>query len=148
MNMQNIRPSKYLKYLVLPTLFGTQRTKEILVVNPTAVPAREEADHVSITVFDYNTDVCDEKKFETVDDILTYTQNNRINWINIDGLRKVDVETVCNHFGIRPLLMEDILSISPRPKVDVVEGILFCLLVMLCCSEGSKSVGQGRMSSA
>jgi len=53
MNMQNIRPSKYLKYLVLPTLFGTQRTKEILVVNPTAVPAREEADHVSITVFDF-----------------------------------------------------------------------------------------------
>jgi magnesium transporter len=148
MNMQNIRPSKYLKYLVLPTLFGTQRTKEILVVNPTAVPAREEADHVSITVFDYNSDVCDEKKFETVDDILTYTQNNRINWINIDGLRKVDVETVCNHFGIHPLLMEDILSINQRPKVDEVEGILFCLLNMLYYNEESKTVEQEQISIA
>ena len=55
MNMQNIRPSKYLRYLALPTLFGTQRTKEILNVNPTIVPEREEAQQVSVFVFDYNT---------------------------------------------------------------------------------------------
>jgi magnesium transporter len=131
MNMQNMRPSKYLRYLVLPTLFGTQRTKEILVVNPTAAPEREEAQQVSVTVFDYNSEVCEEKRFDAVEDILTYKQNNRINWINIDGLRKTDVETVCNHFGIHPLLMEDILSINQRPKMDEVDGILFCLLNML-----------------
>src|SRR5678815_3724018 len=135
MNMQNIRPSKYLRYLMLPTLFGTQRTKEILVVNPTAAPAREDAEHVSVTAFDYNNEVCEEKKFDGVADVLTYQQNNRINWINIDGLRKGDVETVCNHFGIHSLLMEDILSINQRPKMDDVEGILFCLLNMLYYNE-------------
>ena len=43
MNMQNIKPSKYLRYLGLQLLFGTQRTKEILVVNPTIAPQREES---------------------------------------------------------------------------------------------------------
>jgi magnesium transporter len=148
MNMQNIRPSKYLRYLMLPTLFGTQRTKEILVVNPTAAPEREEAERVVVTVFDYNGDVCEEKKFEAVDDVLTYKQNNRINWINIDGLRKTDVETVCNHFGIHPLLMEDILSINQRPKMDEVEGILFCLLNMLYYNEQNKTVEQEQISIA
>jgi magnesium transporter len=148
MNMQKIRPSKYLRYLVLPTLFGTQRTKEILVVNPTVVPEREDAEHVSVTVFDYNNEVCEEKKFDGVAEVLTYQENNRINWINIDGLRKGDVETVCNHFGIHSLLMEDILSINQRPKMDEVEGILFCLLNMLYYDEESKTVEQEQISIA
>jgi magnesium transporter len=92
--------------------------------------------------------VCDEKKFDAVEDVLTYKQNNRINWINIDGLRKTDVETVCNHFGIHPLLMEDILSINQRPKVDEVEGILFCLLNMLYYNEQNKTVEQEQISIA
>jgi magnesium transporter len=41
-----LKPEKYLRYLYLPNLFGTQRTKEILHVNPTVVPARTEATEV------------------------------------------------------------------------------------------------------
>ena len=106
MNMPDIKPGKYLRYLVLPSLFGTQRTKEILLVNPTLVPHREEAQEVSIFVFDYNSESLEEKQCATVGEILPYKQNDRITWINIDGLRKADVETVCTHFGIHPLLME------------------------------------------
>jgi magnesium transporter len=38
-----LQPEKYLKYLYLPNLFSTKRTKEILSVNPTVMPHREEA---------------------------------------------------------------------------------------------------------
>src|SRR6478672_9749104 len=148
MNMQNIRPNKYLRYLVLPTLFGTQRTKEILVVNPTAAPEREEAQQVSVSVFDYNNETLEEKKFDAVEDVLTYKQSNRINWINIDGLRKADVEAVCSHFGIHPLLTEDILSINQRQKVDEVDGILFCLLNMLYYNNEKQTVEQEQISIA
>jgi magnesium transporter len=148
MNMQNIRPSKYLRYLVLPTLFGTQRTKEILVVNPTAVPEREEAQEVSVSVFNYTSEALEEKKFDNVADLLTQSQSGHISWINIDGLRKADVEAVCNHFGIHPLLMEDILSINQRPKMDEVEGILFCLLNMLYYNTASQTVEQEQISIA
>jgi len=146
--MQNIRPSKYLRYLVLPTLFGTQRTKEILVVNPTAAPEREEAQEVSISVFNYTSEALEEKKFDAVADLLTHSQPGQISWINIDGLRKADVEAVCNHFGIHPLLMEDILSINQRPKMDEVEGILFCLLNMLYYNTDSQTVEQEQISIA
>ena len=148
MNMQNIRPSKYLRYLVLPTLFGTQRTKEILVVNPTAPPEREEAQQVSVSVFDYNAETLEERKFDAVADLLAHRQNSHTTWINIDGLRKADVEAVCNHFGIHPLLMEDILSINQRPKVDEVDGILFCLLNMLYYNNEKQTVEQEQISIA
>jgi magnesium transporter len=148
MNMQKIRPAKYLKYLVLPTLFGTQRTKEILIVNPTIAPQREEAQTVSASVFDYNSEELEEKKFDSVQDVLAYKHNNHITWINIDGLRKNDVEIVCSHFGIHPVLMEDILSINQRPKMDEVEGILFCLLNMLYYNPENNTVEQEQISIA
>ena len=132
----------------MPTLFGTQRTKEILVVNPTIVPQREEAQTISIFVFDYNNDVLEEKKFDSVEKVFAYKHNNHITWINIDGLRKSDVEIVCSHFGIHPLLMEDILSINQRPKMDEVDGILFCLLNMLYYNSENNTVEQEQMSIA
>jgi magnesium transporter len=148
MNMQDIRRSKYLRYLVLPSLFGTERTKEILSVNPTVVPQREEAQQVSVFVFDYNNEVLEEKQLESVEGALAYKQNNRISWINIDGLRKADVEMICNHFGIHPLLMEDILSINQRPKVEEVDEILFCLLNMLYYNNENHTVQQEQISIA
>lgn len=148
MNMPDIKPGKYLRYLVLPSLFGTQRTKEILSVNPTVVPQREEATQISVFVFDYNSETLEEKSFNNVEDVLVYKHNNRISWINIDGLRKQDIETVCNHFGIHPLLMEDILSINQRPKMDEVDGILFCLLNMLYYNVENKKVEQEQISIA
>jgi len=53
MNLEKLRPDKYLKYLYLPNLFA-KRTKQILSVNPTVIPHREEAKEISIFVFDYN----------------------------------------------------------------------------------------------
>src|SRR5436190_18404772 len=72
MNMQNIRHNKYLRYLVLPSLFGTQRTKEILNVNPTIIPHREEAQQVFVFVYDYNNETLEERQLESVEDCLQF----------------------------------------------------------------------------
>lgn len=146
MNMKKIRPEKYLRYLYLPNLFGTERTKEILSVNPTVIPHREEAKEVLVYVFDYNATSIEEKKLSSVKDCFSYKTSNRISWINIDGLRKADVELVCNHYAIHPLIVEDILSINQRPKMDEVEGILFCLLNMLYYNDQKQTVEQEQIS--
>jgi magnesium transporter len=141
-----IKPEKYLRYLYLPNLFGTQRTKEILSVNPTVIPQREEAKEVVVSAFDYNDSSLEEKKFSCVEEAFGYKTSNRISWINIDGLRKSDVESVSNHYGIHALLIEDILSINQRPKMDEVEGVLFCLLNMLYYNETKQTVEQEQIS--
>jgi magnesium transporter len=139
MNLK-VRPEKYLKYLYLPNLFGTYRTKEILHVNPTIIPHRTEPDEVVINVYDYNADSVEENSFNTAQECFRFRDSNRISWINIDGLRKTDVEAVCNHYSIHPLIAEDILSVNQRPKMDEVEGILYCLLNMLYFNDARRSV--------
>jgi magnesium transporter len=138
--------NRYLRYLGLTSLFGTQRTKEILTMNPNVIPQREEAAAVQIYVYDYNADTLRERELTDIDQCYDYKDNKHISWINIDGLRKADVEKVCDHFGIHPLLIEDILSINQRPKMDEVEGVLFCLLNMLYYNNKNGTVEQEQIS--
>jgi magnesium transporter len=141
-----MQQNKYLRYLGLPVLFGTQRTKEILHVNPTAAPQREDPEEVSIYIYDYTADKIEEHSLDAIEECFIYKNTGGNTWINIDGLRKADVEALCAHYGVHPLITEDILSINQRPKMDEVEGRLFCLLNMLYYNEKSRTVETEQIS--
>jgi magnesium transporter len=137
---------KYFRYLIPSTLFGTARTKEILNVNPVTTLKRKDAEEVLITVYDFDANQLDEVRIDNISDSFSFRNNQRVSWINIDGLRKKEVHLVCEHYGIHPLIIEDILSCSQRPKMDEVENILYCLLNMLYFNERTNTVEQEQVS--
>ncbi|MBC7903657.1 MAG: magnesium/cobalt transporter CorA [Gemmatimonadaceae bacterium] len=141
-----MQQNKYLRYLAIPFSFNPERTKEILHVNPTAAPLRVEPESSIINVYDYNAEMIEEKTLSTLEQCYVYRNSGRITWINVDGLRKSDVENICQHFGVHPLLTEDILSINQRPKMDEVEGVLYCLLNMLYFNAELKTVETEQIS--
>ena len=132
--------SKYLRYLKVFSLFNTRRTRDIFQVNPTVLPQREEAAETRLTVFDYAADYVDEKVLESIPDCYPYKDSSSVTWINVDGIRKKDIESICQHFNIHPLIMEDIMSVGQRPKMDEMDPVLFCLLNMLFFNEKTGSV--------
>jgi magnesium transporter len=140
------RAKKYFRYLIPVSLFGTNRTKEILNVNPTINISRKEAEKVFITVYDYDETSLSEYHLAKIEDSFSYKENKHISWINIDGLRKYDIELISDKYGIHPLISEDILSVGQRPKMDEVEGILYCLLNMLYYNDTTQTVDQEQIS--
>lgn len=126
--------------------FNTKRTKEIFRVNPTVLPVREEAAEIFIYVYDYDRYDIKEYKLDNVADAFSCRDNNKISWINIDGIRKADVESICKHFGVHYLLVEDILSIGQRPKMDEIDNVLFCLLNMLYFNNNNGAVESEQIS--
>jgi magnesium transporter len=64
----------------------------------------------------------------------------------VDGIRKADVETICNRYGIHSLVMEDILSLGQRPKMDEINGLVFCLLNMLYFNDKDSAVETEQIS--
>jgi magnesium transporter len=140
------KAEKYFRYLIPNSLFGTNRTKAILNINPTTNLSRKEAEKIFITVYDYDPDVLQEHKLHSVEECVRFRDNRHISWINIDGLRKADVDLISERFGIHPLIAEDILSVGQRPKMDEVEGILYCLLNMLYFDETTETVEQEQIS--
>lgn len=132
-------PTRYLQ-MIFP-IFNTKRTKEIFGVNPTVIPTREEAHEVRIYVHEYNEQEIRHYQLATVADCEELlTQTNKIFWINIDGLRKAEVDAVSKLFNIHFLITEDILSVAQRPKMDEVDDHLFCLLNMLYFNDKTSAV--------
>jgi magnesium transporter len=138
--------TKYLKYLNVLSLFNTKRTRDIFQINPTVPTCRKEADEIHIDVFDYNPTHLEETKFVAIESSFPFRDNNNISWINIGGIRKKDIETVCSHFGVHYLILEDILSINQRPKMDEMDPVLFCLLNMLYFNDSSGTVETEQIS--
>ncbi len=106
-------------------------TKEILQINPTVSNQRIDAGKVEVTIFDYDANSLTQHNFYNVKDAFSFKANGRITWINIDGIRKADIKNICEHYTIHDLLLEDILSVGQRPKMDEINNIFFCLLNML-----------------
>ena len=142
--LQKMKPAKYLSLIKHP--FDLISTKRVLQVNPTIAPVRQEPDQIRIFVYDYNAEEVQEKEVKYVPDCYPFFDSTKVSWLNIDGLRKKDIEDICNHFGIHPLIAEDILSIGQRPKMDELNGLLFCLLNMLSFNEEGSCVESEQVS--
>lgn len=138
--------NKYLKYFNVLSLFNTRRTRDIFQVNPTAVTARQEPSHIHINVFDYSPSHVEERKYDHISECFPLRDNSNISWINVDGIRKTDVEAICNHFNVHVLIQEDILSVGQRPKMDEMDPVLFCLLNMLYFNDTTGAVETEQIS--
>lgn len=135
---------KYFSYILNP--LELLRTKKVLKVNPTIPPIRQESEAIKIFVYDYDGASIEEKELSSVSACYPYLDSQKNTWINVDGLRKSDVENICNHYGIHYLILEDILSIGQRPKMDEIDGLLFCLLSMLYFNEENSAVETEQIS--
>jgi magnesium transporter len=138
--------NKYLKYLNPLNVFDTKRTRTIFQVNPTVIPERVEAEEIKVTIFDYSPEAFKEIQLSQVTDAFPFKESKNVSWINVDGIRKADVETISKHFGFHHLIVEDIMSVSQRPKMDEIENVLFCLLNMLYFNEQTGAVETEQIS--
>lgn len=135
---------RYFGYLLNP--LELLRTKKVLQVNPTVPAQRKEPESVKILVYDYDNTQSLVKEYSEVPHCYQYKTSAKTTWINVDGLRKNDVDQLCLHYGVHPLITEDILSLGQRPKMDDIEGILFCLLNMLYFNEKDSAVETEQIS--
>jgi magnesium transporter len=138
--------NKYLKYLNPLSVFDTKRTRTIFQVNPTVIPERVEAEEIKVAIFDYSPASFTEVQLSQVTDAFPFKESKNVSWINVDGIRKADVESIANHFGFHYLIVEDIMSVSQRPKMDEIENVLFCLLNMLYFNEQTGAVETEQIS--
>jgi magnesium transporter len=97
------------------------------------------------SIYEYDERSCESFQSESLKDCQP-SGSGRLQWINVDGLRKSEVETLCRHFQIHPLLVEDILSKGQRAKADDMEVQLFALLPMLSYNEDTAMVSSEQLS--
>ena len=87
---------------------------------------------VKMSIMDYTADRLDEVPDATAEDIQNCMAKNSVTWINISGIHDLAiVENIGKQFDLHPLLMEDIVNMHHRAKIDDYEDYLFIVLKMV-----------------
>ena len=111
-----------------------QRSKKKLGQAPGSIiyTGERTKDKLNIEAFDFTQENYSEKELQHITDCFEYKFSNTVTWINLNGLNHVkDIEALGNHYELHPLVLEDIVNIAQRPKVDDHESYLFIVLKML-----------------
>jgi magnesium transporter len=88
-----------------------------------------------------------ERRVETVSACLPFNPQLPVTWLNVDGSHQVAVlEEIGNRLDIHPLIMEDILDTSQRPKMEDFGRYLFIELNMLLWDEDQSEVQAEQVS--
>jgi magnesium transporter len=107
--------------------------------------AKEEA--AKITLIDYDVQRLEEKIVDSVEDIFPHRDTETVSWINIDGVHDVHmIEKLGDHFGIHPLVLEDIVHTSQRPKLEDFDDYLFLVFRMLYYDEEKRELQSEQVS--
>ncbi|MBO6879691.1 MULTISPECIES: magnesium/cobalt transporter CorA [Winogradskyella] len=85
-----------------------------------------------VECFDYTKDDIEETILLNIEDAVNYKDTDSVTWINVDGLQHTDkIEDIGKQYDLHPLVLEDIVNTTQRPKIDEYEDYLFVVLKML-----------------
>jgi len=100
-----------------------------------------KSDETITSLIDYNAETFTEKECETIEECFECKSTSNVSWINIDGLHDTNIiEKLGKHFQMHPLLIEDILNTTRRPKVEEFDNCVLVTIKMLGISEDGKSI--------
>lgn len=100
---------------------------------------KRRMENTRITVIDYDRENLTEKNVEKVEECFHYKDTPTVSWINIDGIHEVElIEKLGKTYGLHPLVMEDILDTTQRPKLENFSTYLFFVTKMLYFDETKK----------
>jgi magnesium transporter len=107
------------------------KRKKLNTFNPKRIITPSADTATVYAIYNYSERDYNSLTTESLQQCIPQVQPGFINWTNVDGLRKDEVEQLSSNFNIHPLLVEDILSTGQRAKADDMDSHLFALLPML-----------------
>jgi magnesium transporter len=107
----------------------------------------QRVDKAFITLFEYDEkDFC-EMKVERIEKVFECIGRPTVKWIDVDAVHDTGlVKKIGDRFQIHPLVLEDIVSATQRPKIEIYDGYLFAVIKMLTYDENSRRVDSEQIS--
>ena len=113
--------------------------------SPGHLRPREQTNHRPpvISLIEYDRAHLEERTFTSTEELLPHLDNQRVSWINIDGLGDIEVlRALGTRFNLHPLALEDVLDTGQRPKVEQFDDYLFIVVQMLYLNRTHQVCGE------
>lgn len=86
---------------------------------------------VTINLIDYKGHLINEKVITDPSECSLYTQQDTISWIDVEGIHDVAlIQKISNSISLHPLVLEDILNVDQRAKMEEYDGYIYIVLKM------------------
>ncbi len=96
-----------------------------------------------IQSFDYNKDTVEETVLLNTEDAVPVKDTESVTWININGLHHIgEIEKIGKQYNLHPLVLEDIVNTTQRPKIDEYDNYLFVVLKMLYYDKNEEIINE------
>ena len=84
---------------------------------------------VHITLIDYNETEFTELEIKDLDDCKAFIDTPNVTWLHVTGIHDTAIiQKIGDLFNLHPLILEDILNTSHRPKIEDYDEYLFTLV--------------------
>jgi magnesium transporter len=125
-----------------------KRTKKVgLPAGSLVYTGERKGGAIRFTAIDYDETTFQEKVLGSIEACFPYKDKTTVTWINLDGVHDPQaLEKLGDCFGLHRLVMEDILSIDQRPKLEDYGGYLYIVLRMISLNGASKEVMSEQVS--
>ena len=101
----------------------------------------QKTEHTTVTLLHYDEQQVQERVIDTIGDYLVDRDKPGITWINLEGLHQVEVlQQLGKAFDLHPLVLEDILNTTQRPKLEDYDTYLYIVLKMLNYDEQNQQI--------
>jgi magnesium transporter len=107
----------------------------------------QKKEPLRISVIDYDASTFTEKENASTEACVALKETGTVSWINVTGLNDADaVSRIGTEFGIHPLVLEDILHTTQRPKLEDMGDYLFLVVRMLYVEPGTNDIHSEQIS--
>lgn len=97
---------------------------------------KQKMEKVRIRLMSYNSQNISESEHDDINRAIKSFKADSVNWLNIDGLHdKTVIEKFGEHFGLSPLVLDDIVNTDQRPKMVDDGNSMVAFLKMLSYNE-------------
>ncbi|MGA1839010.1 MAG: magnesium/cobalt transporter CorA [bacterium] len=94
--------------------------------------SEKKVEKATITVMDYDEKDLSEKEAKSAEECFPFKETPGVTWINVDGLHDIElILKIGEHFDLHPLVLEDIVNTTQRPKYEDYGDYVYVVLKML-----------------
>lgn len=106
-----------------------------------------KVERIRISFLDYDAEHLHEEEVDSIRECFPLKETPTVSWINVDGLHDLElIRNLGEHFGFHPLVLEDLVSVGQRPKLEEHEDYLYIVLHMLSFDGDTKRVESEQLS--
>lgn len=126
-------------YIKLRKLFRGKKKQAGLPPGTPVYTGEHRSNKIVINLLDYKGELLQEKEINNLSECSLFANTESISWINVEGLHdESKVQEIGKHLGLHPLVIEDILNIEQRPKMEDYDGYIYIVLKMFHLKENGE----------